>query len=38
MNDSQVKQSVYCTVALLNTYTNRNLNIIKYQYLMPVYQ
>ena len=36
MNDSQVKQSVYCTVALLNTHTDRNLNIIKYRYLAPV--
>ena len=29
VNDSQVKQSVYCTVALLNTHTDHNLNIIK---------
>ena len=38
MNDSQVKQSVYCTVALLNTDTDHSLNIIKYQYLVPVYR
>ena len=38
MNDSQVKQSVYCTVALPNTHTDRNLNIIKYRYLAPLYR
>ena len=28
MNDSQIKQSVYCTVDLLNTHTDHNLDII----------
>ena len=30
INDSQVKQHVLCTVALLNTHLDLNLNIIKY--------
>ena len=38
INDSQVKQSVYCTVAFFNTHTDCNLIIIKYQYLVPVYR
>ena len=38
MHDSQVKQSVHWTVAHLNRHTDRNLNIIKYRYLLPVYR
>ena len=34
MNDNQVKQSVHCTVALLNTHTDRILIMIEYRYLM----